>query len=307
MKRLAVLCAISMLAVLGLLGLLLVAFTPPAPSGAGAPLRPGAVPAAYRATIEQAAASCHGVPAAVLAAQLQQESGWRPDAVSPVGAVGLAQFMPGTWTTYGVDGNGDGRTDPRDPIDAIWSAAHYDCALRSIVRVVPGDAVALTLAAYNAGPYAVLSHVGVPPFRETRGYVRNILGSVASFTLSQQQGADGLTPAAAAVRQLVISTFGVRDIGGFATEGHVPGSDHYTGRAIDVMLTPIGPTNTALGWRIATYLQSNAARLGITYLIWQARIWSVSRAGEGWRPYQHPGGGASPTLMHMDHVHVSVL
>jgi len=283
-----------------------VAAAGPPPAGASSPLRAGAVPAAYRSTIEQAAASCTGVPAPVLAAQLQQESGWQPDAVSPVGAVGLAQFMPGTWTTYGVDGNRDGRADPRDPVDAIWSAARYDCALRAMVHAVPGDAVALTLAAYNAGPYAVLSHLGVPPFRETLGYVHSILSSVASFVRSEQQRADGLTPNAEAVRQLVVGTFGVRDIGGFATEGHGPVSDHYTGRAIDIMLTPMGPPNTALGWRIATYLQSNAARLQITYVIWQGRIWNVRRAGEGWRPYHHPGGGSSPTLMHMDHVHVSV-
>jgi hypothetical protein len=104
----------------------------------------------------------------------------------------------------------------------------------------------------------------------------------------------------------VMALFGVTDIGGYATDGHVAGSDHYTGRAIDIMLTPLGPENTELGWRIAVYLQSNAQRLGITYMIWQGRIWSTARAAEGWRPYRHPSGSVSQTLQHLDHVHVSV-
>ncbi len=72
------------------------------------------------------------------------------------------------------------------------------------------------------------------------------------------------------------------------------------------MLTPLTPANNALGWRMALYLQSNARALGIKYLIWDGRIWSTERASEGWRPYRHPSGSRSPTLQHLDHVHVSV-
>lgn len=296
----------ALVAVLGLLGLVvLVPVVAPLMPG-GLRLAPGAVPAAYLGPIQAAAASCDGLPAPVLAAQLKQESGWRTDAVSPVGAVGLAQFMPGTWASHGMDGDGDGRADPRNPIDAIWSAARYDCVLKRQVARVPGDLVSLTLAAYNAGTYAVLHHAGIPPFAETQGYVRAILTSLPSFTAVLGESSDGLVPRAAAVRQLVRDTFGVQEFGGFAREGHIPGSDHYTGHAVDVMLTPLGPANTALGWRIALYLQSNARALGIKYLIWDARIWSPDRAAEGWRPYRHPSGGSNPTLLHLDHVHVSV-
>ena len=275
---------------------------PTSPSGLGS----DTVPTLYRSAVLAAAASCEGVGAPVLAAQLQQESGWDPLAVSPVGAIGLAQFMPGTWETYGVDADGDGMADPRNPIDAIWSAARYDCALRTMVAAVPGDSIELTLAAYNAGPYAVLRYRGIPPYPETQGYVRTILASLPSFRQQSVAGADGLTAAAARVRQLVIDNFGITDIGGLAKDGHAADSDHYTGRAIDVMLTPMGPANTELGWQIAYYLQSQAQALDITYLIWQGRIWSVARAAEGWRVYRHPSGGTSPTLLHLDHVHVSV-
>ncbi len=297
--------AAALLALIGLVGLLLL--TPAGPLlRDGIRLAPGAVPAAYAGAIEAAAGSCDGVPAPVLAAQLQQESGWRTDAVSRAGAIGLAQFMPDTWASHGVDGDGDGRADPRNPFDAIWSAARFHCVLKTQVSRLPGDVVALTLAAYNAGPYAVLQYRGIPPYDETRAYVHAILKLLPTFTEVLGGRADGLTPRAAHVRQLVIDTFGVTDIDGFATDGHAPGSDHYTGRAIDVMLTPLAPANTALGWQIARYLQSSAHALGIKYLIWDRRIWSPERAGEGWRPYRHPSGRSDPTLDHFDHVHVSV-
>lgn len=294
------------LGVTSLLGVLALAPAVAGGPGAGEVLSLQSVPLEYAAAIAAASAACDGVPAPVLASQLEVESGWRADAVSPAGAQGLAQFMPSTWARYGVDGNGDGRRDPFDPLDAIWSAAGYDCVLKALLRPVPGDPVELVLAGYNAGPYAVLAARGVPAIRETQEYVRKVISGAARFTVQTPAGAEGLTPAAARVRALVIEHFGVTNIGGFARDGHVNGSDHYTGRAVDVMLTPLGSENTALGWRIATYLQSNARQLQIKYLIWQGRIWSLSRAREGWRPYRHPSGSNNPTLAHMDHVHVSV-
>ena len=295
------------LSLVGLIALLLVVPLIGIPTGGGAALSTGAAPAAYATTIEAAAASCPGLPAPVLAAQLERESAWRTDAVSPVGAIGLAQFMPSTWATHGVDGNGDGQADPYNAVDAIWSAARYDCALRGQVQHVPGDVISLMLAAYNAGPYAVLRYAGIPPFSETQAYVRAILGALPKFTQTVGGSVDGLTPPAARVRQLVTDTFGVTDIGGFATGGHGDVSDHYTGQAIDIMLTPRSVEKTAFGWGIATYLQSNAQALGIKYLIWDGRIWSPARAGEGWRIYRSPDGGSNPTLLHLDHIHVSVL
>ncbi|PYC85490.1 peptidase P60 [Streptomyces tateyamensis] len=145
-------------------------------------LAPGTVPAAYTQLIQRAGSSCPEISAPMLAAQLYQESGFDPGARSPVGAQGIAQFMPGTWAEYGQDGNGDGRRDVWDPADAIPAAAAYDCAMARATVGIPGDRQANLLAAYNAGSDAVLRYQGVPPYSETQGYVRSIRALAQSFT-----------------------------------------------------------------------------------------------------------------------------
>ncbi|MFD8599773.1 NlpC/P60 family protein [Kitasatospora sp. NPDC059646] len=151
-------------------------------------LSSGTVPAQYRQQIQKWGSYCPEISAPLLAAQLYQESGFDPSAKSPVGAQGLAQFMPGTWDSSGVDGDGDGRRDVWNPLDAIASAAAYDCALAKDVARVPGDRQANMLAAYNAGPYAVISHQGVPPYKETQGYVKSIQALAKSFTAPPNPG-----------------------------------------------------------------------------------------------------------------------
>ncbi|MEU5547842.1 bifunctional lytic transglycosylase/C40 family peptidase, partial [Streptomyces sioyaensis] len=109
-----------------------------------------------------------------LAAQLFAESGFNPKARSAVGALGIAQFMPGTWAQYGQDGDGDGVKDIFNPADAVAAQAAYDCVLAKEVKNVPGDSTDNMLAAYNAGGGAVIKYGGVPPYPETRGYVKKI-------------------------------------------------------------------------------------------------------------------------------------
>ena len=135
----------------------------------------------------------------VLAAQLYQESGFNADAVSPVGAQGIAQFMPATWAAHGRDENGDGRADPFDIQDAIPAAARFDAAIAAQVANVPGDRTSLMLAAYNAGPGAVLQYHGIPPYQETQSYVRRIidLASEWSVTPGLVGGGEGPIPAPA--------------------------------------------------------------------------------------------------------------
>ncbi|QES52433.1 peptidase P60 [Streptomyces venezuelae] len=153
-------------------------------SGAGGRpvgLAKGAVPAAYRALVEKWGNLCPAINPALLSAQLYQESGWDPQAKSPADARGIAQFIPGTWAGHGIDGDGDGDRDIWDPNDAIPSAASYDCELAADVKGVPGDPTANMLAAYNAGAYAVIKYGGVPPYKETQGYVKTIRSLEKSF------------------------------------------------------------------------------------------------------------------------------
>ncbi len=113
--------------------------------------------------VAKAAARKHGVPEDLFLRLVQQESGWNPVAVSTKGATGLAQLMPGTAETLGVDIN-----DPEANLDG---GARY---LRMMYDTF--GTWELALAAYNAGPGAVEEHDGIPPFAETENYVKAILG-----------------------------------------------------------------------------------------------------------------------------------
>jgi len=130
------------------------------PGGGGLP---AFVPERFRSAIARAA-SRHDVSAALLAAQLLAESNFNPFAVSPAGARGIAQFMPGTADAYGL-------RDPFDPVAAIDAQARLmsDLLGRS-------GSTALALAAYNAGPAPVDACSCVPPYAETQAYVTRILG-----------------------------------------------------------------------------------------------------------------------------------
>jgi len=132
-------------------------------SGAAAGGLPDFVPARFAPALNRAAQRW-SVSATLLAAQLYAESGFNPFAVSPAGAQGIAQFMPGT-------ARGMGLADPFDPAEAIDAQAHL---MRDLLRQF--GAVPLALAAYNAGPAPVAACGCVPAFPETRGYVARILG-----------------------------------------------------------------------------------------------------------------------------------
>lgn len=132
------------------------------------------IPAAERPVVEAAARACPKVNVPLLAAQIHAESGWRPDADSGH-AQGISQFTPETWAEWGRDGDGDGKADVWEPKDAIPSQARYMCHLYGMVKSLPGNPTKLALAAYNAGPTAVLEARGIPKIAETREYVDRIL------------------------------------------------------------------------------------------------------------------------------------
>jgi len=111
----------------------------------------------------EAAARRYGVPVDLFNRLIQQESGWNPKAKSPAGAIGLAQLMPFTARKLGVN--------PNDPRENLEGGARYLKQQYNKFR-----SWRLALAAYNAGPEAVQKHNGVPPFKETRNYVKVIMG-----------------------------------------------------------------------------------------------------------------------------------
>lgn len=113
----------------------------------------------------EAAAAWHGVPVPFVRAVIQTESQFDSRAVSSVGAQGLMQLMPATARRFGV-------ADPFDPQQNIFGGVRY---LRWLLDKFGGDQ-SLAAAGYNAGENAVVRHRGVPPYRETQGYVRKIMG-----------------------------------------------------------------------------------------------------------------------------------
>ncbi|MDN5899213.1 MAG: peptidoglycan DD-metalloendopeptidase family protein [Brachybacterium sp.] len=115
----------------------------------------------------------------------------------------------------------------------------------------------------------------------------------------------GLTPDARLVLRKINARFGPHTYGGVGERSNNPTSDHPAGRAVDVMIDDWETKKgIAHGTRIAEWVRQHARELGITYVIWRARIWSTG--DRGWRSYSHPSGGSDPTLQHMDHVHISV-
>lgn len=122
----------------------------------------------------------------------------------------------------------------------------------------------------------------------------------------------GLTHRAAVVRSDVEAAFGDLSLGGFAAggvrDGHMEGSTHYDGRAVDIFVRPVNDENRKQGWAIAQYLVAQADRLAIQTVIFDDRIWKAgSRSGDGWRDYDPPSGsGDQAILEHRDHVHVDV-
>src|ERR687897_749839 len=122
--------------------------------------------------IYRAASERYGIPWEILAAINAMETEYgRNLAVSSAGARGWMQFMPGTWATYGVDANRDGRRDPNDPVDAIFAAARY---LRA--AGAPAD-MGAALYAYNHAHW----------------YVRGVVARARSISVMQGALAESLT------------------------------------------------------------------------------------------------------------------
>ena len=108
------------------------------------------------------AAKTYNIPEDLFLRLITQESGWNSKAISPKGAIGLAQLMPGTAQVL--------RVNPHVPTDNLNGGARY---LRQMYDRF--GSWRLALAAYNAGPEAVEKYRGIPPYQETQNYVTRIL------------------------------------------------------------------------------------------------------------------------------------
>ena len=140
-----------------------------------------------------------GIDPDIFVRQIQQESGFNPNAKSPAGATGIAQFMPGTAAGVGLD--------PTDPYASLAAAAKMDA---DNLKKYAGD-WAKTLAAYNAGPGNVDKYGGVPPFEETQRYVSTILQGAKDVVQQGVQAAQDLgTKASNVLPQL--SQFGDKQL-----------------------------------------------------------------------------------------------
>jgi cell wall-associated NlpC family hydrolase len=169
-------------------------------------LAPGAVPdPALLPWVTKAGSLCPAITPGLIAAQIQVESGWNAQDLSPAGAEGIAQFMPGTFPEYGADDDGSGNVSAFNPADAIVAAGRYDCALvageATLAESSGTPALSLALAAYNAGPRAVTNAGGIPPLIETQDYVARVEALAATY-VQATPGAVGPAVVAAAQQWL---------------------------------------------------------------------------------------------------------
>jgi cell wall-associated NlpC family hydrolase len=166
------------------------------------------IPANYLRLYQQAADRCPGLSWTVLAGVGQVESDQGRDTrPSPTGAVGPMQFEPATWRGYGVDGNGDGRADPRNPADAIPAAADYLCALGAT-----GD-LRSALIAYNCGAVTARCRA------VSTGYAAAVLGWAARYGAAPLSGPVAAGPVARLAVRTALAQVGTPYIWG----GEQPG------------------------------------------------------------------------------------
>lgn len=141
---------------------------------------PATVPQRYREAVTSAAAR-YDISPWLIDAVARSESGYAADAVSPAGAIGIMQLMPDTARILSVD--------PRDPEQNILGGAAY---LRQMLDRFDGR-LDLALAAYNAGSVRVEQYGGVPPYRETQGYVRRNFERLATAAMARRASASPST------------------------------------------------------------------------------------------------------------------
>lgn len=250
-----------------------------------------------------------GLPAraaTIALATAYQESGLRNLAHGDRDSLGLFQQRPSQgWGTA---------TQVRDPHYA--AGKFYD----ALVKVKNYQTLAVTVAAdrvqRSAFPNAYADHEADARVLASAltGQSKSVFACTVNTDSVKQEvvGRNGLTPRADAVRTDLLETFGKLSTGGYAPggvqSGHMVGSAHYDGRAVDVFVRPISKTNTTKGWAMAQYLVARADLLKIKTVIFSDKIWTAGgRSDSGWRDYTPPERSGDPAILrHLDHVHVDV-
>lgn len=155
---------------------------------------------------------------------------------------------------------------------------------------------------------AVLERLAQGP-PEDAGPSLNCRADPADDLPVQEPTASGLTPRAERLRTAMEDVFGDLSLGGFApggvSHGHMDGSAHYEGRAIDVFFRPVSEEARRDGWLLAHWLVAHAEDLDIHYVIFDDLYWNARGSTRGWRDYAAPDPG-NEILRHLDHVHVDV-
>jgi hypothetical protein len=263
-----------------------------------------------------------GIDPRLVAAVAWAESGFDPNAVSGDGAMGIMQVMPGTATELGL-------ADPFDPAQAIPAGARY--LIRQHERFGSWE---LALAAYNAGPEAVVQAGGIPDIAETQAYVPKVMGKWEEYRqrfasdvpggcpMAPRGGTDPLpevedsmnTPATQAMARAVFACFGHPH----AVYCHDPRTgngglyEHPRGRACDFMATSGSSASgeeQVWGQALAEWVAAHAEQLHVLYVIWYRKYWEPAdgvRPWEEWSTYTNCGSCTTPTGAHTNHVHVSI-
>ncbi|CAL9667778.1 M23 family metallopeptidase [Streptomyces sp. enrichment culture] len=149
----------------------------------------------YVPWLRKAASACTVLEPSVLAAQIDQLSGWSDDTDDLSGQKGIAAFTDGEWRTWGKDDDGNGTSSPHDPADAIMALGRRDCSLAEKVTGlrtegrVNGDLVDLTLAAYATGPDAVTEAGRVPAGART--YLEEVKALVPQYEALDREDTGG--------------------------------------------------------------------------------------------------------------------
>ncbi|MGL5826170.1 MAG: hypothetical protein ACRCYU_15360 [Nocardioides sp.] len=253
-----------------------------------------------------------GMPAraaSIAIATAYQESKLRNIDYGDRDSVGLFQQRPSQgWGT------------PREILDPEYAInAFYD----ALEKIDDYDQMRITEAAQavqrSGFPEAYQDHAGDARALasaltgETRPAAFSCVTRHSSATDSSKLNKSGLTKRAETVRRDLEGAFGDLQLGGFepggATTGHMAGSAHYQGRAIDIFVRPINDRNNRRGWAVASYLVANADRLRVQTVIFDNLIWTAGdRSEQGWRDYNPPSrSGDRAILEHRDHVHVDVV